>query len=176
MLCPIKGFSFTITVTATQETCAGNGTITINVSNPDPAGSIVYVVYKLPDLTTPFASSTTNIINGLTAGQYHIIVRETVGSTTTIQEADVTINSTVVSLTYAIQINNEACSDNSTVIVNVISGTGSIYEIFSGPVIFPPQSSNTFSGLPLGVYLIKVIDDCGNALVQTFVVDNNPED
>ncbi|MBF6642440.1 T9SS type B sorting domain-containing protein [Flavobacterium sp. J49] len=175
LLCPITGFSFTITVTATQETCAGNGTITINVSNPDPAGSIVYVVYKLPNLTTPFASSTSNIINGLTAGDYHIVVRETVGSTTTIQEADITISSTVTSLTYTVQVTNEACSDNSTAIVNVISGTASIYEIFSGPITFPPQSSNTFPGLPTGVYRIKVIDHCGNALVQTFVVDSNPE-
>ncbi|MFN7015480.1 MAG: hypothetical protein ACK4ON_14535, partial [Bacteroidia bacterium] len=157
LLCPITGFSFTITVTATQETCAGNGTITINVSNPDPAGSIVYVVYKLPNLTTPFASSTSNIINGLTAGDYHIVVRETVGSTTTIQEADITISSTVTSLTYNVQVTNEACSDNSTAIVNVISGTASIYEIFSGPITFPPQSSNTFPGLPTGVYRIKVI-------------------
>lgn len=175
LLCPIAGYSFTITVTATQENCAGNGTITINVNNPDPAGSIVYVVYKLPDLTTPFASSTSNVINGLTAGNYHIIVRETVGSTTTVQEVDVTISSTVTPLSYTIQTTNESCSDNSTVVVNTITGTASIFEIFSGPITFPPQSSNTFSGLPVGVYRIKVIDNCGNTLVQTFVVANNPE-
>lgn len=174
LLCPKTGFSFTISVSTTQETCAGNGSITINVSNPDPAGSIVYVVYKLPDLTTPYASSTTNIINGLVAGDYHIIVRETVGSITTTQEADVTISSTVTFLNYEVQTTHEACSSNSTAVVNVTSGIASIYEIFSGPIIFPPQSSNTFSGLPPGVYRIKVIDHCGNTLVQTFVVNNNP--
>lgn len=175
LLCPTAGFSFTITVTTTQETCAGNGSITINVSNPDPAGSIVYVVYRLPDLTTPFASSTSNIINGLTAGSYHIVVKETVGSTTTTQETDVIINSTVTPLNYSVQVTNEACSDNSNAVVTVTSGTAAFFEIFSGPITFPPQSSNTFSGLTPGVYRIKVIDNCGNTLVQTFVVDNNPE-
>lgn len=174
LLCPITGFSFTFSVASTNETCAGNGTLTFTVSNPDPTGSIVYVVYKLPNLTTPYASVTTNVVSGLTAGTYRIIARETVGGTTTTQEIDVTINSTVTPLNYSVQVLNQACSNNSNVTVTVSSGSATTYEIFFGPVTFPVQTSNTFSGVPPGTYRIRVIDNCGNALVQTFIVTVSP--
>lgn len=174
LLCPIVGYSFTFTVTPTDETCAGNGTLTFNVSNPDPTGSIVFVVYKLPNLTTPYASLTNNFISGLSAGPYRIIARETSGSNTTTQEIDVTINSTVTALAYSVQSVNQPCSNNSIVTVTIIAGAAVSYEIFFGPVTFPAQSNNTFSGVPAGTYRIRVIDNCGNALVQTFIVTVNP--
>ncbi|MFN3754265.1 T9SS type B sorting domain-containing protein [Flavobacterium sp.] len=174
LLCPTAGFSFSFTVTPTHETCAGNGTLTFNVFDADPAGSIVFVVYKLPNLTTPYASLTTNFISGLTAGTYRIIARETVGGITTAKETDVTINSTVTALSYSVQVLNQACSNTSNVTVITSSGTAATYEIFFGPVTFPVQTSNTFSGVPAGTYRIRVIDNCGNALVQTFIVTVNP--
>ena len=174
LLCPKTGFSFTFSVTPTNETCAGNGTLTFNVSNPNPTGSIVYIVYKLPNLTTPYASLTTNFLSGLTAGTYRVVARETVGGNTTIQEADVTINSVVVPLVYTVQSVNQACSNTSLVTVSVSSGTAASYEIFFGPVSFPIQTSNVFPGVPAGTYRIRVIDNCGNAVVQTFIVTLNP--
>lgn len=174
LLCPMAGFSFSFTVTPTNETCAGNGTLTFNVTDADPGGSIVFVVYKLPNLTTPYASLTTNFISGLTAGTYRIIARETVGGTTTSKETDVTINSTVIPLVYSVQTVNQPCSSNSNVIVTASSGTAATYEIFFGPVTFPVQTSNTFIGVPAGTYRIRVIDICGNAVVQTFIVTVNP--
>ncbi|MQJ21753.1 hypothetical protein EI020_24520, partial [Escherichia coli] len=101
LLCPIAGFSFTFAVASTNETCAGSGTLTFTVTNADPGGSIVFVVYKLPNLTTPYTSVTTNFVNGLTAGTYRIIAKETVGTTTTSKETDVTINSSVTALNYS---------------------------------------------------------------------------
>jgi gliding motility-associated-like protein len=174
LLCPTAGFSFTFTVTSTDETCSGNGTLTFNVSNPDPNGSIVYVVYKLPNLTTPYASVTTNFVSGLTAGTYRVIARETSGNNTTTQEIDVTISSTVTTLEYSVQSLNQACSTTSNVLVTVSSGSAATYEIFFGPVTFAPQTSNIFSGVPAGTYRIRVIDICGNALVQTFIVTVSP--
>ena len=41
-------YSFNLTVTTINETCVGNGQLNFNVSNTDPNGTIVYVIYLLP--------------------------------------------------------------------------------------------------------------------------------
>src|SRR5690606_455661 len=48
------------------------------------------------------------------------------------------------------------------------------YEIFSGPVTFPPQASNVFTNLTGGVYLIRVYNDCGEAVVQSHTIVYTP--
>lgn len=174
LLCPIMSFGFSLSVTHTNETCPGNGSLSFSVSGTDPSGSITYFVYKLPDVTTPYASGSDTVINGLTSGDYRIIARETVGSTTTTQQMDVTITSSFTPLTYAVQSLNQACSNTSTVSVNTLTGTAATYAIISGPATFPPQTSNIFSGLAAGIYRIRVIDSCGNAVVQAFTVSVNP--
>lgn len=174
LLFPIASFGFDLTVTHTNETCPGNGSLSFTVSNTDPNGSIIYVIYKLPDVSTPYASGTDTTVNGLTAGDYRIIARETVGNATTTQQMDVTITSSFTPLTYTVQALNQACSTTSTISVVVNTGIASTYEIFSGPVLFAPQASNTFSGLPVGIYKVRVIDSCGNSVVQTFTVTLNP--
>lgn len=173
-LFPIVSFGFDLTVAHTNETCPGNGSLSFTASNTDPNGSIVYVIYKLPDVTTPYASGTDTTINGLTAGDYRVIARETVGSNTTTQQRDVTITSSFTPLTYTVQALNQACSSTSTISVIVNSGTAATYAIFSGPILFAPQASNTFSGLPAGIYKVRVVDTCGNSVVQTFTVTLNP--
>lgn len=170
-VCAVFGFTFTANPTA--ESCAGNGAITFTSFNADPNGSIVYVVYKLPDIVTPYATVTNNVLNGLSAGTYRIIARETVGSVTTTQQLDVVINSDIVPLVYNVQSLNQACSNTSNILVNVTSGVAVTYEIFFGPLLFPSQSSNTFTGLPVGVYKIRVFDNCGIGVVQTFTVSQN---
>jgi gliding motility-associated-like protein len=45
------------------------------------------------------------------------------------------------------------------------------FEIIDGPVLFPLQSSNIFSGLSPGVYRARIIDTCGNSNVVDFSVD-----
>lgn len=173
VLCPIISYGFNLAITHTNETCAGNGSLSFTVSNTNPTGSILYFVYKLPDVTAPYASGPENILNGLTAGDYRIIARETVGSTTTTQQQDVTITSSFIPLTYTVTSVNEACSNNSTVSVTVDTGSGATYAIIFGPATFPPQASNTFSGLTAGVYRFKVTDSCGNSVVQAFTVTVN---
>lgn len=173
LLFPTASFGFDLTVTPTNETCAGNGSLSFTVSNTDPSGSIVYVIYKLPDVTTPYSSGTDTTINGLTAGDYRIIARETVDNATTTQQRDITITSSFTPLTYTVQALNQACSSTSTISVIINSGIAATYSIFSGPVLFAPQASNTFSGLPVGIYKVRVIDTCGNSVVQTFTVTLN---
>ena len=174
LLFTINGFGFNLTVTSTNETCSGNGSLSFTPSNTDPNGSIVYVVYKLPDVTIPYASGTSTSVSGLSAGDYRIIARETVGSTTTSQQQDVTITSSYIPLTYTIQSLNQACLTTSTISIVVKTGTAITYAIISGPVTFPSQASNTFSGLAVGIYRIKVTDSCGNSVVQAFTVTLNP--
>lgn len=167
-------FGFTLSVSPTHETCSGNGALTFSTSNTDPSGSITYLVYRLPNTTTPFATLNTNTLSGLSAGTYRIIATETVGNTSTQQQVDVTINDNVVPLVYTVQSLNQACSTTSNISVTTTSGVGVSYEIFEGPVTFPLQASNTFSGLPVGVYKIRVFDACGTGVVSTFTVTVNP--
>lgn len=174
LLLPIASFAFTLTVTAVNESCAGNGSANFIVGSPDPNGSIVYVVYKLPDVTTPYASGTSATVNGLSAGTYRVIARETVGGTTTTQQQDFTITNSFVALTYTVNSVNQACSTLSNVTITADTGTAASYEIISGPATFPNQTSNTFTGLAVGLYRFKVTDICGNSLVQAFTVTQNP--
>lgn len=174
LLFPIISFGFTLSVTLTNETCPGNGSLSFTVSNADPTGTIVFFVYKLPDITTPYASGPDNVLNGLTAGDYRIIARETVGSVTTSQQMDIKITSLFKPLTYTIQSVKDACSNRSTVTVITNTGTAATYAIISGPATFPEQASNTFTGLAAGIYRFRVTDICGNSVVQAFTVTVNP--
>ena len=171
---PASFFGFTLVVTSSNETCAGNGTLTFIPSNTDPAGSISYLVYLLPNTTTPYTTLNTTTLNGLSAGTYRVIAIETVGAVSTTQQMDVTITNSIVPLTYTVQSLNQACSTTSNIVVTTTSGIGVTYEIFQGPVTYPLQAANTFSGLPVGVYKIRVFDACGSGVVSTFTVTLNP--
>lgn len=168
--------AFTITATTTNETCSGNGTISIIASNTNPAGTMQYLIYKLPDLVTPLLTSNSPNITGLSSGTYKIVARETVGNTVSSQEIQVTINNVIVPLSYSVQINNQACSNLSSIVVTTITGNAVSYEIIEGPITFPLQSSNVFTNLTSGQYKIRVFDNCGAGVVQEFTVTINPVD
>ncbi len=170
---PASIFGFTLVVTSSNETCAGNGTLTFIPSNTDPAGSISYLVYLLPNTSTPYTTLNTTTLSGLSAGTYRIIAIETVGTVSTTQQTDITITNTIVPLTYTVQSLNQACSTTSNIVALTTTGVGVTYEIFFGPITFPPQASNTFTGLPVGVYKIRVFDACGSGVVSTFTVTLN---
>ena len=166
-------FGFTFSAVATPETCYGNGSITFSASNTDPNGTILYIVYKLPNSTTPYATVNSNLLSSLTSGTYRIIAKETIGIISTQQQLDVTVNNTIVPLVFSVRSINQACSNTSDISVNIISGTATSYEIFFGPLHFPLQTSSTFTGLPVGVYKVRVYDNCGVGVVQTFTVNLN---
>ena len=117
LVLPISMMGFTFTANATDESCAGNGTITFTTLNPNPSGSILFVVYKLPETTTPYASVSGNTINGLSAGTYNIVAQETVNGVTTTQQQQVVINNTIVPLVYSVTALNQACATTSTISV-----------------------------------------------------------
>jgi gliding motility-associated-like protein len=171
---PTVGFGFTFNVTATPESCLGNGVLSFTTNNADPNGTIVYEIFKLPNTTVPIVTINTNVFNGLSAGNYIIIAKETVGVVVTSQQQEATIVNQVVPLVINVESFNQACSNNSNIAVIATSGIAVSYEIFFGPVTFPLQTTNTFSGLPLGVYRIRVFDTCGTGVVSTFTLSLNP--
>ena len=174
LLFPTVSFSFDFTARPTSETCHGNGTISFSSTNNNPNGSIVYFVYKLPEVAIPFATVTSNSIFGLAAGTYKILAKEYVGTTFTSKETTVVIDSNLVPFTYSIISLNSQCSNLRDLKIEVTSGTAALYEIFSGPMLFPLQSDNTFHNVIEGEYKVRVFDNCGNGLVTTYNVVISP--
>ena len=169
-------FGFNLSVKTVTETCSGNGVLNFAITNQDSNGSIVFYIYKLPDTNVPIATITSNSLTGLFAGDYLVIAKETVGSITTSQQQNATITNSIAPLTYAIKTLNQACSTTSNISIDISTGNPNSYQIISGPLLFPAQSGNTFNGLPVGTYKVKVLDVCGNSVVQTFTVTLNPTD
>lgn len=162
--------NFTLQVTTTNETCLGNGSLTMSVSGTTAGATMSYAVYLLPNVTTPFAVLSTPILTGLNAGNYRIIATQSLGSQSGIQQVDVTIQNLIIPLTYTISSQKEKCGNDGQITVNITSGNAVSYEIISGPVVVSPQTSNVFTNLPAGQYQIRVYNNCGDAVVQSYTL------
>ncbi|MFT3795265.1 gliding motility-associated C-terminal domain-containing protein [Flavobacterium sp.] len=161
---------FTLQVTATDESCTGNGTLTFSVGNTTPGANMLFAVYLLPNTTTPVVSTSALTVNGLSAGNYRIVATQTLGNDSNFEQQDATITTTIEELAYQLS-GNINCNDG-VITVNVSEGNPVQYEILSGPVTVPPQPSNVFADLPMGMYVIRVTDACGDALVQAYTLSN----
>lgn len=162
--------NFTLTVTKTDETCTANGSLSFSVLNTTSGSSIVYSIYRLPNTTTPIAVLATNTFGGLIAGNYRVVATQSLGTQSGSQQQDITINYSGVTLTYQLTSTNEMCGNDGTITVNIGTGTAVNYEIFAGPMVRPSQTSNVFTGLTNGVYQIRVFDNCGEGVVQTYTL------
>ncbi len=162
--------AFNLQVTATNESCTGNGTLTFAATNTAAGATVLYAVYLLPDTTTPVASTSELTLGGLTAGNYRVVATQTLGNASNVQQQDVAITTTIAHLAYVLS-GNIVCT-NGTITVTPTAGNAVYYEILSGPVVRPQQTSNVFTGLPAGTYSIRVTDACNDALVQTFTLIN----
>jgi len=165
---------FNFSVTPTNETCSGNGSVSFAVSGTTAGASMFYSIYQLPDTTDPLTVTSALSYSGLTAGTYLIIATQSLGNQTGSQQAQVVITNAISTLSYA--VNNEIgpCGLSANIVVDVESGNAVSYEILSGPQTFPPQSQNIFTVNQGGVYLIRVTDACGEALVQTYTFSFSP--
>lgn len=166
-LCQAQLPAFNLTVTATDETCPGNGSLNFSVTGTDPGATITYRVYLLPNTTTAIAVVTGNTVNGLVAGNYRIIATQTLGTDSNTQTQDITISDETVALLYTVTGTNVSCGNNGTMTINTFSGTAVSYEIIAGPMTAPLQTSNFFSGLAAGSYQVRVFDTCGEGWVIT---------
>ncbi|MFL1013414.1 T9SS type B sorting domain-containing protein [Flavisericum labens] len=144
------------TVSPTNITCtddATSGAIDINVTNPN--GNTLE--YSIDNGTTYTASP---VFNGLTAGDYEVIVRYALGP-------DVcTTAPQTVTITAAPQISGTAtltspltCTSNGEISVSGVSGGTAPYQYSIDGVNF--QAGNTFSGLTDGTYSITIRDTSG---------------
>ncbi|KGO90918.1 hypothetical protein Q766_20870 [Flavobacterium subsaxonicum WB 4.1-42 = DSM 21790] len=167
---------FEVNIATTDVTCAGNGTMTFTVNNQTPGSTLEFFVYLLPNTTSSVASTNNSLsINGLAAGSYQVVAVQTLGSdSNNFTISPVVIDNEVVPITFNISTIAHNCDAGGDLIVNVLTGTATLFEISAGPVTVPPQASNTFTGLPEGLYNIRVFDECGNGTVVTFTVNFDP--
>lgn len=162
--------NFTLQVATTNETCLGNGSLSFSVSGTTAGATMSYAVYLLPNITTPVAVLTTPTLTGLNAGNYRVIATQSLGSQIGSQQVDVSIQNLIVPLTYTIESVKVNCGNDGQITVNVTSGTAVSFEILSGPVVVAPQASNVFTNLSVGQYQIRVYDNCGDAVVQSYTL------
>ena len=168
--------NFTLNVTKTDEVCPNNGTLNFFVSNTASGSVILYSVYLLPNTSTPISIQSGTTLSGLSAGNYSITATQTLGANSGTQQQNITIVNLVNPLSYQITSTNEICGNDGSITVSVLTGTVLNYEIISGPMTRPLQTSNIFSGLTAGVYQIRVFDTCNQGVVQAFTLlrsDNN---
>ncbi|WP_026704401.1 gliding motility-associated C-terminal domain-containing protein [Flavobacterium soli] len=165
---------FSLVVTATNETCQNNATLSFATTGVTTGATLIYSIYLLPDTTTAIGVTTGNLYSGLSAGNYRVIATQSLGTESNSQQQDITILGQIVQLEYFLTSGSYLCENKIT--VNVLQGNAVEYEIISGPVIKPLQTSNVFTGLVAGVYLVRVFDDCGDGIVQTYTLLDTAED
>ncbi|WP_422103888.1 T9SS type B sorting domain-containing protein [Winogradskyella sp.] len=161
---------FDLSLSVIDESCAGNGSISMTVSGTTDGASIVYNLFLYPDVNTPIAQTSANIFSNLESGNYKVQAIQALGELQNSQNADGTVNSVFSVLDFEIEQGALGECDTSSLIVTTLSGNPEFYEIISGPVTVPLQEENTFNNLPDGTYVIRVFDDCGNALTKTYTL------
>jgi len=178
--------SFTLNTTPTAETCFGNGEIDVSVSGVPSGATVDYVLYKLPDLTTPVATAVGGsppsypfVFQGLTDGQYKVVATQNSGGQSSSEEDTVIVldsKNAVTPPTTNIS-HTILCGDDGKITIDVTQGVVSTYELLqqqgdgSFSQIFPPQIGNTFAGLTPGVYVVSMVDAlCGNTVNMTYTI------
>jgi len=164
---------FDLSLATTDASCAANGSISLTVSGTTSGATMIYNLFLLPDLNTPIAQTSTNEFSNLESGDYRVQAIQTLGALQNSQNADTTINSTFSALDFEIDQGLSGECSTASLVVTTLSGNPQSYEIISGPVIVPLQVENTFNDLPDGTYVIRVFDDCGNALTKTYTLISN---
>ncbi|MEN9336716.1 MAG: hypothetical protein RLZZ500_1703 [Bacteroidota bacterium] len=166
--------TFGFSVNPTAEACTGNGSLEFVVNNATTGATFTYAIYQLPNTTTPIAVTSQNNFGGLTSGGYWVVATQSLGGLSNSQQVFVNIANQLNPLNYSIDITRNGCF-NGDVSINVAAGVPVSYALISGPLTVPPQASNSFYNLPPGVYNVRVVDNCGEGLVQSFTIDfDNP--
>lgn len=161
---------FNLTLTKTNETCLGNGSLTFTVTNKTPNSSLIYKVYIMPDTVNPFTVTTANQLGSLSAATYKVVAIQSLGDKSNKQEKTITIVNEVVSFNFDVTTSTQHCESGGDLVVTATSGIAGNYEIIYGPVTRPLQTSNTFVDLPSGTYNIRAFDECGVGKVKTYTL------
>jgi gliding motility-associated-like protein len=165
---------FTATATVTNESCAGAGGVSFTIDNATPGADFLYTIYSLPGMEVEY-SGTNPAYNGLLAGSYTAVIIESLADESTTVSLDFTVDDNTSGLVYTLEAESQDCAGGNRIVVTLVSGTATAYEIISGPVVVPPQPSNTFTGLTNGTYNIRVYDECGQGFVTTYTALFDPQ-
>ena len=123
-----------------------------------------------PDLDTPIAQTSAAIFTNLESGNYLVQAMQTLGELQNSQSADATIINVITPLDFEVNEVFSGDCNTGSLLVSTLTGNAQSYEILSGPITTPLQTENTFNNLPQGTYVIRVFDDCNNALTKTFTL------
>ncbi|MBO3097790.1 T9SS type B sorting domain-containing protein [Gelidibacter pelagius] len=158
----------------TAVTCFGstNGALEINVSNY--TGNYTYEVLDSAGIsviapTNANTSTNPQVINGLTGGNYTIVVTETDSPFCATVTNVVTIASPATPLLLEVsETSNVTCDDNQGTITALASGGWGSYEYeLTGAATVAYSSNGTFTGLSAGVYTVNVRDAGGCIETET---------
>jgi len=176
---------FTLNATPVPETCFGNGEIIVSVASVPSGATVDYVLYKLPDVTTPVATAVGGApptypftFQGLTDGTYKVVATQNSSGQSSFEEETVIVidNKNPVTPQTTNVKHTILCGDDGEITIDVTQGNVLTYELsqqIGGSLvqIYPPQTANTFSGLTPGVYVIGMIDAlCGNLVNMTYTI------
>lgn len=155
---------------STQPTCLNaDGSITVTASGGSGNYTYTLMTPALVVITGPQAS---NVFNGVAAGNY--IVRVT--DTTTSCNTDVPVSLALPdAVTFTTAFTQPLCNGNSNGTITVTLNAGNnnptyTYEIIAGPVLAGPQTSNVFTGLPVGTYTVRVTSARGCLATQNVTI------
>ena len=103
---------FTLQVTPITESCTANGRLNMVVTNTTPLATIIYTIYKLPNITVPIAVLSANTLTGLVSGNYRVIATQLLGELTNSQQQEVVITDTIIDLNYYLsEIGRASCRE-----------------------------------------------------------------
>jgi gliding motility-associated-like protein len=172
--CQFSGFDFSITTS--DETCSGSGSLSFTPSGVPAGATITYYVYLQPNLTVPVKTTTDPTAPDLQAGSYTVIASiELNGEETSVTHTAVIQDQRPQQPVFDFEIQAQNCNNLNQINVILLSGVATGYEIFNGPVTAPRQTSSLFTGLVDGEYIFLVYDGCGQAISRTFTAVFNPQ-
>ena len=182
--------TYTLVVTTPINGCTGQASVVVtedrvlpvvNIANPDQLDCNTSQIGLSATVTTGgtpvFAWTTTNgtILSGASssaptvsqAGTYQVLVTNTTNGCTSIRTVDVTVDAAVPSAV-ALNVQDVSCfgfTNGSAIVGNVTGGTMPFsYSIDNQPF----SASSSFTGLPPGEHLLKIMDANGCDLETTF--------
>lgn len=168
--------NFNLAVSPSNETCTNNGKLEMTVSNTTPNAEITYKLFLAPDYTNTVAETLDNSFSSLPAGNYRVVATQILNGQSNSQQVDAVIQDLVELLEFQLTDSSASdCDTTASIIVQVMSGNPTLYEIISGPELRPLQNSNIFENLATGTYIIRVFDDCNDASTKayTLILGNN---
>jgi len=181
--------NLTLSLTPTNSTCLSNGKIKVTVGGSDLA-NIDQSSMQLQlsgSQNIAFAQYTNNTIENLPAGNYTVSLRAFCNATglwsVIANAASTTITTSYRELSVSTGLIMPSLSCKPTGMIPIIIGEGTGFTPFTvnitqSPAGYSGQVSITTSDrnleltdLPVGTYILNIIDDCGYTVDRTIVVD-----